>query len=76
MRAGIGVCYAVILKRDGAEHTPTAEEVERALRRAADDDSGRLLSTMAVRTLSEWHTDHGHLSPPGGKKPASRKKRE
>ena len=75
MSVSIGLCYNVLMTRDGVLNVRLPEDVKRALRKAADADYGRSMSAMAVKILSEWLTAHDYLPPPAAKKPVSRKKR-
>ncbi len=36
-------------------------EVKRALQQAGEADAGRSMSGMAVKILSEWLGEHGHM---------------
>ena len=62
------VLQATSMKRDAVMNLRMPAEVKAAVRRAAEDDFGRSISSMTVRILREWLSAKGYLeaeaSPP------------
>jgi hypothetical protein len=53
----------MIMARDAVLILRAPVETKEALRRAAESDA-RTMSSLALKILSDWLRDHGHLAGP------------
>jgi hypothetical protein len=68
----LDVLHMTAMKRDAVLNIRLPADVKAAVRRAAEDDFSRSVSSMVVRVLREWCVEKGYLTAPASKQKKGR----